>query len=213
MRKQTLLLILFFGSLWGAVEAILGGVLYRAEVPRAAVPLGILALLILSVSRVYCPAPGCSTLIAACAMLLKFTNTPFFACHLLGILLLGAAHDLVLLAGGKPGLTALGRTAKNALIGAATSYLGFALFAVSITYVFRYQYWAEAGLPRVLDHVFVAGSLTAAGGAIAAPLGAWIGELLKARQFAPFELRSWLTTGSVSVLTMVLWIVAATVSF
>ena len=89
MRKQTVLLILFFGSLWGVVEAGLGEVLHRTETPHAAVPLGMAAFLILTVARVYCPTAGSSTLIASCAMLFKFTNAPFFGCHLLGIVSLG----------------------------------------------------------------------------------------------------------------------------
>ena len=186
MRKQTVLLILFFGSLWGAVEAILGEVLHRAETPYAAVPLGMAAFFILTVARVYCPTPGSSTLIASCAMLFKFTNAPFFGCHLLGIFMLGAAYDLVLLASGHDLLNGPKRIVKNALFGAAASYLGFALFAVSITYVFRYPYWADAGLPRVLDHVFVGGTLAAVGSALAVPLGARIGETLQAKHFAPF---------------------------
>ena len=211
MWKRTLLLILFFGSLWGAVEAVLGGLLHRADVPHASVPLGILALLILTVARVYCPRPGSSTLIAACAMLSKFTNAPFFGCHLLGIFMLGAAFDLLLWVSGHDLLTRRHRIAKNALLGAAAAYLGFALFAVLITYVFRYRYWAAEGLPRVLDHVLLSGTMAAVGAALAVPLGSRLAEVFRARQFAPLELRSRLSAGAMSLLTVVLFIVAATV--
>jgi hypothetical protein len=30
-----------------------------------------------------------------------------------------------------------------------------------MTYIIRYPYWVEAGLPKVLDHVFINGSLAA----------------------------------------------------
>jgi hypothetical protein len=212
MCKRMILFVLFFGACWGTVEAILGEVLHRMDAPRTAVPLGILAFFILTVARVFWPMPGSSTLIASCAMLFKFTNAPFFGCHLLGIFLLGGAYDLVFLASGHDLLTSRYRIAKNALCGIAATYLGFALFAVTITYVFRHPYWAPYGLPRVLDHVFVSGTLAAVGGAIAVPLGAWIGEILKNRKLAPVESGSWMTTGAISLLTMVLWILAATVS-
>jgi hypothetical protein len=213
MRKQTVLLILFFGGLWGAAEASLGGALYSIGAPRASVWLTISALLILSVARVYCPTPGSSTLIASCAMLLKFANSPFFGCHLLGVFMLGAAFDLALLASRHNLLTAHRRVIKNAALGAATAYLSFAMFALLITYVFRYPHWPAEGLPRVLDHIFLSGSLAAVGGAVAVPLGARLGEILKTARFAPFELASRVTTGGMSLLTMLLWIAAACVSF
>ena len=213
MEKRTVLLILFFGSCWGAVEAILGGMLYRAEAPGSAAALSILAIFILTVARVYCPMPGSSTLVATCAMMFKVINAPFFVCHFLGILFLGVAYDLVLLVGHRDPLTKRKRIAKNALVGVATTYVAFALFAVLITYVFRYQYWAHQGLPRVLDHVFISGTVAAVGSAFAVPLGARVGEILKERRFAPLELGSRLATGGVSLLMIVLWIVAATVSF
>lgn len=64
----------------------------------------------------------------------------------------------------------------------------------------------------MLDHVFVSRTLAAVGSAVAVPLGARIGEILNSRKRAPAESGSWRTTGAMSLLTMVLWILAATVS-
>ena len=213
MRKRDFLLILlFFGSIWGAAEAGLGGLLHRAQVSYASVPLTIIALAVLTIARVYCPRPGSSTLIATCAMLFKFVNAPFWGCHLLGIFMLGAAFDLILLATGYDLLSGTKKIVKNALFGAAATYLGFALFAVLITYVFRYEYWARDGLPRVLRHVLVDGTMAAVGSAIAVPMSVRITELLRAKQFSPLAIRSRITAGGMSLLTMVLWVLAATVS-
>jgi hypothetical protein len=84
---------------------------------------------------------------------------------------------------------------------------------VLITYAFRYDYWAREGLPRVLNHIFVGGTMAAMGSAIAVPLAARCAEVLKAKRFAPLEFPSRLATGGMSLLTVVLWGLAATISF
>src|SRR4030042_1455727 len=76
-------------------EAVLGGALYAAQVPYASVLLTVVGLAVLTLARSYFPQKGTATLIAACAMLYKFLNSPFFGCHLLGILMTGACYDLV----------------------------------------------------------------------------------------------------------------------
>ena len=83
MKKEYILGILFFGSLWGFSEAVLGGLLYHFDVPYSSVFLTIIGFCILTVAVVYLPKTGISSAIAAIAMLYKFLNTPFFACHLL----------------------------------------------------------------------------------------------------------------------------------
>jgi len=196
MIKDYVLGILFFSGLWGISEAVLGGALYRAEVPYASAPLTVIGLVILTFARVYFPRKGTATLIAACAMLYKFLNAPFFACHLLGIVLLGVCYDLFF--GIAP--------AKNrALSAAATSYLTNGLFALMITYVFRYEYWVQGGLSKFLGHVGIGGSIAALAGAVLVPVSFRLGERLKARITMPFALRFKLAPGSISIATTALW--------
>ncbi len=145
MKKKHVLGILFFSGLWGLSEAKLGGLLYIAGLQDyAAIPLTALALIILTIARAYLPQLGTATLIAACAMLYKFLNTPFFACHFLGILLTGVCYDLVF---------GVFRIKSRALSAVAAVYMSYALFAVLITYIFRYDYWVLAGLGKVLHHI------------------------------------------------------------
>lgn len=209
MRKEHVVAILVFGTIWGASEAILGGALYRAGVPHASIPLGVIAFAILTVARAYLPAAGASTLIACCAMCYKFLNAPFFACHLLGVVALGMGHDVMWSA------TRGRRDAwwMKALVGVGGTYLGFALFAVPITYVFRYPHWAVAGLPKVLRHVFVSGSLAALFSAAAVPAAAWLAVRLKAKRPVLVELRPTLVTGGLSLLVAGLWVLSACVAF
>ena len=130
MKKEHLFGVLFFGSLWGVSEALFGGFLYARHIAHASVPLTIIGFMILTIAREYLPQRGLLTLVGSVAMLYKFLNTPFFACHLLAIFLLGFSYDMV---------SSSSKIKNKALFGVLTTYLGYILFALMITYVFRYH--------------------------------------------------------------------------
>lgn len=162
MKKETLLGVFLFSGLWGLSEAVLGGWLYRTERGQVAcVVLAVVAMAVLTVARVSIPRAGSSTAIAALAMLYKFLNSPFFACHLLAIFLLGAAFDVVF---------SLARGRYKPLIGAAATVAGFAAFALIITYLVRYSHWTAGGWPKVARYVFLNGTIAAACNAVVVPL-------------------------------------------
>jgi len=204
MRKDFLLGILFFGSLWGVLEASLGGYLYQNHIPYASIPLTIIAFIILTIAKVYFPKGYSATFIACVAMLYKFLNTPFFGCHLLAIFLLGLSYDLV---------SSLFKIKTKALIGLLATYLGYMLFAFTITYIFRYHYWIEEGLPRIVRYVGISGTLAALANFIAVPLSFNLGQSLKQRTINPFEFKSRLATGSISLITFTLWLLGVTRCF
>jgi len=191
---------LFFGGVWGLSEAVLGNVLYAAGVPYASIPLTAIGLAVLTLARVYFPRTGTATLVAACAMLYKFLNSPFFGCHLLGILMTGACYDL---------LFNVLKIRMKALGAAATVYLSYAAFAVMITYLFRYDHWVQGGLVKVLRHVFLSGSLSALACAGVVPLVATAGERLKSYSAMPFGLPRYRVSLGTSALTLGLWAFAA----
>ena len=64
---------------------------------------------------------------------------------------------------------------RSSLSGILSAYGGYALFALIITYIVRYKYWTAGGLPKVLHHIFISGSLAALLAIAAVPLGYWIG--------------------------------------
>jgi len=225
MKKNYLLGLLFFSGLWGMSEAGLGGVLYRAHIPHASVPLTVIGFIILSLARVYLPQKGSSTLIGAIAMLYKFLNAPFFACHLLAIFLLGLSYDVVFsffkVGEGRP--TPARRV--EALFGLSATYLGYILFALTITYVFRYHYWTKEGLPRILRYIGIGGTMASLGNYLLVPRALRLGQRLKEKAISPFELKPGLLTAErkiirtaipplrdyvlisvVSLITAVLWI-------
>ena len=196
MRKKYMLWILLFGGLWGLSEALLGGWMYAAGMRQAApVVLAAVAFAILTVGRVYVPVAGSSTAIAALAMLFKFLNEPFFACHLLAIFLLGAGYDVVY---------TLARGRRKPLIGLAATYLGLGLFALIITYVVRYSYWISVGWPKVLRYVALSGSIAAVCNAVIVPVADRLARRLRARADRTAPVGSWAFRTACAA-TLALW--------
>jgi hypothetical protein len=207
MKKDYVLGVLFFSGLWGISEAVVGDALYRTDVPYASVPLTVIGFAILTFARVYFPQKGTATIIACCAMLYKFLNAPFFACHLLGIFLTGVCYDLVFGTFRKNGTVPRRRELSQFfLCAAAATYLSYALFALMMTYVFQYGYWGEAGFGNVLRHIGIGGSAAALGCAVFVPLSFRLGEQLKAKLAMPFKLQLQPAAGSVSAVTAGLWV-------
>jgi len=196
MKKEHILGVLFFSGLWGISEAVLGGAMYRADALYASVPLTIIGFIVMTIAKVYFPQIGIATLIAACAMLYKFLNVPFFACHLLGILLMGICYDLFF---------SVFKIKNRSLSAAAAVYLNYALFALLITYVFRYEHWMQAGFAGVLRHIIISGSMAALGCAVLVPSCFRLGERLKANLVTPFNLRLQWVPGGVLAATIGLW--------
>ena len=87
MKRGYLLGALFFGSLWGLSEATLGGLLYKdySLLFLAPVPLTVIGFIILTLAKIYFPQRWSATFIGSVAMLYKFLNMPFFACHILAL--------------------------------------------------------------------------------------------------------------------------------
>ena len=197
MKKEYILGILFFGGLWGISEAVLGDALYSGNVPYASVPLTVIGFVLMAAARVYFPQTGTATFVAACAMLYKFLNAPFFACHLLGILLTGACYDL---------FVCVFKIKNRSLSTGAAVYLSYTLFALMITYVFRYEHWVQAGFVGVLRHIAISGSMAALACAILVPASLRLGMQIKANSARPFNLRLQFVPSGVLAVTMGLWI-------
>jgi hypothetical protein len=188
---------LFFSGLWGISEAVLGDALYRADVPFASVSLTVIGFIILTFACVYFPQRGTAMLIAGFAMLYKFLNEPFFACHLLGIFLMGVCYDL---------LFNVLKMRRNFLSSALVAYLSYASFALLITYIFRYGSWPQAGFAKVLRHISIGGSMAALGCAVLLPLSFHLAQRCKTNFVVPFRIQLRLATSGVWVLTIGLWI-------
>ena len=214
MKKEHLPAILLFGGLWGFSEAILGDALYSAAVPFSSVYLTVIGFFLLAVASQFVPHRGGATVIASLAMLYKFLNVPFFACHLTGIALLGLSFDLVFGRGSRETHAAVGSIPDNrqslrvaGLKAVLACYLGHALFFFAMIFVFRSEFWRGKGIGGFWQHVGVGGSLAAAGCALAVPVGLALGRRLRERVSgsAPLRLQPRLVGTFTTILTVGLW--------
>ena len=198
IRIRQLLWLLLFGSLWGMSEVFVGGALYNANVPRASVYLSLWAVFILVVSRSVINKPGSSTAVGVVAAAYKLVNAAPFLCHILGILFLALAFDLAYSLLRKDERRFSYRDILTVIAGV---YGGSAFFAIFVTYIIRYQYWTEGGVSKVLDHIFINGSLTVIPCFLFFPLGLWIG--LSGESFVRRHPR-WASSVAV-LLSFILW--------
>lgn len=164
--------MLFFGSLWGINEVIIGEAFPGENPTLVTVWLAVWALCVLAVARGVLNKPGSSIVIASVATLFKLVNAAPFFCHLLGIFTLGVAFDVF--------ATFLMKNERkisfrSSLSGVLSAYGGYTLFALIITYIVRYEYWIEGGFTKVLHHIFESGSFAALGAIVVLPLGYWMG--------------------------------------
>lgn len=173
MKKFKPIMWLFlFGSIWGINEVFLGEIMYRNDVSYSSVILTVMTLFLLALSRGMVNKPGSSTLIGTFAVLFRLANTAPSYCHLLGIFLMGATFDVF--------SSLLIKNEQKAPLrwGAAGMLSAFgnnAIFALLMAYVIRYEFWVVAGTSKVIDHIFVSGSLTAVLAAFLVPLGFFVG--------------------------------------
>jgi hypothetical protein len=188
---------LLFGSLWGLSEVIVGEALWAKSLPYASVLLSAWALLMLAMGRGIVNVPGSSTTIGAFAALFKLVNAAPFFCHLLGIFALGLVFDI---ASSLLMKRARKFSFRSLLTGILSAYGGYALFALLITYVIRYDVWTRGGLPKVLHHIFISGSYAALTGLVAVPLGFWVG--INGGVFAERRPR-WAYTGALVALAII----------
>jgi len=168
MKKEYVLGILLFSGFWGLSEALLGGALYGSQIPYASVPLTLIAFAILTIATMYMPMKGTATAIALCAMLYKFLNEPFFACHLLGIAMVGVCYDVFF---------SFIQVKNKSVSAFAAAIVNYALFAFMMTYIFNNGFWNTS---KLTSHIFE-GLFAAVGCAIIVPLIVQLGGLVKNR--------------------------------
>ncbi len=136
-------------------------------------------------------------MIGGIAALFRLVNASF-VCHILGIFLVGVAFDLAasfFLKGDKRSFL------RSGLTGIIGAYGGYALFALIITYIVRYEIWVVGGWQKVIHHVFLAGSLAAVVAALLVPMGYVLG--LRGRTQARLESR-WAFSGSL-IFAVIIW--------
>lgn len=168
--------LILFGSLWGINELITGEFLFAQGMDHASLVLSAAAVFILAASRGMINKPGSSTLVGVFAVVFKFVHVAPFYCHLAAIFILGFIFDLFASIFLRKNAKSL---VKQSLTGSASAFSSNALFGFLMTYIFRYSYWISDGYQKMVDHIFIDGSLLAFLALFLTPLGFKIGLSLK----------------------------------
>jgi hypothetical protein len=98
MNKLRLIAgIIFFGSLWGFSEVIIGSAINEAGLPSGAIMTGLFAMTFLVISRMFYRQPGMQLGMGLVAGTLRMFN-PFVGCHLcsaIAIIAEGAIFEII----------------------------------------------------------------------------------------------------------------------
>jgi hypothetical protein len=201
MRERNLLIwVLFFGSLWGISEVVVGKHLFDADMPYASAWISAWAFFILAVARGVMNKPGTSAAIGGIAAVFRLINASY-VCHIFGIFLLGVAFDVAFSLLVKHRKRIHIQSSLAGLIGAYSGNLIFALFA---TYIIRNPIWVSGGLQKISEHVFLSGSFVALASALLVPLGYWLGY----KRIPLSAQRSrWIYNGAL-IFTVIFWALA-----
>jgi len=150
--------ILFWGTLWGFSEVVLGKGL--SDVDHASALLAIIAVILLLCARLQLNKPGSSAVIGLITILFKLINAAPFHCHLMGIAMIAMSFEAIAFLLMKKDDKSIFSMFSTSVL---STYLGHTTFALILTYIVKYKYWAQVGWPKVQNHIFVDGSLSAIG--------------------------------------------------
>lgn len=202
-NKKFLIITLLFGSIWGCLEVLLNDSLSIINISRLEIFLAAAGILVLAAARIIYNKPGSSLLIGIIAALYKVFAVAFFPCQMLAVIIEAAAFDLIYSYADK---RVEERNPLRGFIGSISAYLGFAAFALSITYMVRNSYWVAGGIPRIIDYIFISGSYAALASFPAVLVGAWMGRWLRQKLLPLEEARPLIYYSGTIALAVLCWL-------
>jgi membrane protein DedA with SNARE-associated domain len=141
-KYEKILIVLLFGSLWGALE-LFGRDLFRAiGMPQKSALLFGLGIIILYASKRLVHFPGSVVVMALIAGLFKIASANFYPCQFAAVMINGIVFD----AAYSTFKERLDRSPMYRTIAAPVMvYASYAIFAFVAAYVLREDPWASAG--------------------------------------------------------------------
>jgi hypothetical protein len=196
--------ILFFGSAWGMNELWAGSAVFKSLGLFGSMWLAFFAVFLLAASRAVTPRFGACLLAGGVAVAFKSLHTEPFFCHLLGIALLALSFE------GTAALCFLREGSTRPLIRAGSAgllgvYLSRIAFVLIVTYIVGNGAWTAPDSTKTFHHLVRTGLPAALGGALAAPLGFWIGGHVRTLSLE----RPALAFGGAAVFSLLLWALGA----
>jgi hypothetical protein len=145
-KYEKILIVLLFGSLWGALE-LFGRDLFRAiGMPQKSALLFGLGIIILYASKRLIHFPGSVAIMALIAGLFKTASGSFYPCQFAAVMINGIVFDIAY-------STFKDRLNRSLIFRAAAApvivYVSYATFAFYAAYVLRQEPWASEGLAGI----------------------------------------------------------------
>ena len=157
-RKKLLLGIILFGSIWGGLEALGIRAMRGVEFMPTSPVLALVAILILSASRMILKRPGTTLACGAVAAGFKGLCLPsIFFCQITAVLLTAAVMDAAFTWAENKKLTSW---LSWGFVGLAASYVNYLAFGLANTYLLSNVFWLER-VHTIPNYVLVSGTFAA----------------------------------------------------
>jgi hypothetical protein len=175
-KYEKILIVLLFGSLWGALE-LFGGDLFRAAgIPQKSALLFGLGIIILYASKSLVHFPGSVAVMALIAGLFKTASGNFYPCQFAAIMINGIVFDVAYSTfRQRLNSSAIFRTA----VVPAIVYVSYATFAVFAAYVLRQEPWASEGWVKIRSFLFADAVSASLISIVTVHLGYYLGNAIR----------------------------------
>jgi hypothetical protein len=159
-KKKLILGIIFFGSLWGLLEALGISIMRGAEFPFRSSVLALLGVVVLMAARVVMPRAGSTAIVGIIAAGFKFLSLPnIFFCQIAAVIGQALIFDIAFTIAEKRKL--FDRKLAPAFTAIIACYVSYLLFAFSQAYLFSNPYWLQRGIEGILKWVAIDGGIAA----------------------------------------------------
>jgi hypothetical protein len=214
MNKLRLLIgILVFGSLWGFLEATLGGFLHFIHLPQKGIIMASIAVGIMSMTRVMYRRPGMQLAMGIITVALKSSNALFLGADvvrpMIAILMQAVVFDVAVTFLSKINT----KDYMKAVAGAITGWGSTAGFALIMAYVLKIGFWTKIGLSGILSYLASEGLFIAIGCAIAAVLGSRLYYITKIRLPSVYSLKSRIYYSFSAAFASTFWVLGVFIVF
>jgi hypothetical protein len=175
-KYEKSILIILFGSLWGAAE-LFGGDLFRAwGIPNKSSLLFGIALIIMYTSKSFVRFTGSTIIMALLAGAFKTASDNFYGCQVAAITIDATIFEIFYFA---LNVKMDKSFASRLIVAPLITYIAYTSFAFFATYILRQENWYAGGLAGIGEYL-ISGALYAAIYSLAAiQIGYYLGTSLK----------------------------------
>lgn len=202
-KKKLILGIILFGSIWGGLEALGIRAMRGVEIFPASAVLALVAILILSASRMLLKRPGTTLACGVVAAGFKAMCLPsIFFCQVTAVFLTAAVMDIAFTWAENKKLSGW---LSWGLVGLGASYVNYVVFGLANTYLLRNIFWLER-VHTVPNYVLVSGTYAA----VLSFFGILLGRALGRRTESVFsrleQVQATAFSGGIILTSMCFWL-------